>query len=203
MHHRAGLRTAAPDRHLQRVHDELRAHVVCDRPAHDLAGEDVQYRCAGDLPGARRVLRDVGTPQQIRPCCVELPLHQILVDRLSRPVAALVPMADAAPPGHRQEPRDPLPPDPQAHPEPQLGVDSGGSVGGAGHRVDVHDRVRQVGIGEITGGEPVGLLALPPFIEPRPGHPEHPAGRRDVVAVVSEVGDQPERYFGSTFSCAK
>jgi hypothetical protein len=37
---------------MQGVDHELGAHVVGDRPAHDLSGEDVEDRGAVDLPGS-------------------------------------------------------------------------------------------------------------------------------------------------------
>ena len=63
----------------------------------DLAGEHVEDRAAVDLPGSGGVLGDVGAPQQVRAGGDEPALHQVLVDRRSRPVPALVPVADPAP----------------------------------------------------------------------------------------------------------
>jgi hypothetical protein len=72
--------------------------VVGDGPAHDLPGERVEDRGAVDLPGPGGVLGDVGAPQQVRSSGGELPLHQVLVDRLLGPVATpLVAVADPAP----------------------------------------------------------------------------------------------------------
>ena len=42
-----------------------------------------------------------------------------------------------------------------------------------------------------------------PFVIAGPGHAKHPAGHRDIDTVVGEFVDQPERYFGRTFSLAK
>src|SRR4051794_2038672 len=42
-----------------------------------------------------------------------------------------------------------------------------------------------------------------PFVVARAGNAEQPAGHRDVDTVVGEFMDQPERYFGRTFSLAK
>ncbi len=73
------------------------------------------------------------------------------------------------------------------------------TVGAAGSGVDVNDRVQQVRVVDIAGRR----RPAAPLIEPRPGNLEHPAGHRDVEAVGGELLDQPEPYFGSTFSRAK
>lgn len=86
--HGPGLRAAPPDRHLQGVDDQFGAHVVRDRPAHDFAGEHVEHRGAVDLACPGGVLGDVGALQQVRAGGDELALHQVLMDRLSRTVAA-------------------------------------------------------------------------------------------------------------------
>ena len=129
MHHGPGRGPAAPDRHLQGIDDQLGAHVIGDRPAHHLPGEHVEHRRAVDLPGPGGVLGDVGAPQQIRPSGHEPSLHEVLVNRLSRPVATLVAVADPATAGHPQQSSHALAPDPDAHPEPELGVHPWGAVG--------------------------------------------------------------------------
>ena len=45
--------------------------------------------------------------------------------------------------------------------------------------------------------------AILPFVIAGTGHAEQPAGHRDIDIVVGEFMDQPERYFGRTFSLAK
>jgi hypothetical protein len=57
-----GFRAAAPAGHLQGVDDQLGAHVVGDRPAHDGAAEDVEDGGAVDLALSGGVLGDVGDP---------------------------------------------------------------------------------------------------------------------------------------------
>ena len=42
-----------------------------------------------------------------------------------------------------------------------------------------------------------------PFVVAGTGNAEQPTGHRDVNTVVGEFMDQPERYFGRTFSLAK
>jgi hypothetical protein len=106
---------------------------------------------------------------------------------------------DPGPPGDPQQPGHPLATDPQTHPEPELGMGSWGSVGASRHRVDVHDRVAQIGVLKIA----VGQVSIVPLVVARSGDPEHPAGHRDIDPVVGKLADQPEHYFGRTFSLAK
>ena len=121
------------------------------------------------------------------------------MDRLSGSVPSLVPVADPAQAGDPQQPGDPFPADPDPHPEPQLGMDPGGSVGTARHGVDVDDGVRQISVLEIT----CRGWSVAPLVVARPRDLQDPAGHRDVEAVVGELLDQPEPYSGSTFSGAK
>ena len=56
---------------------------------------------------------------------------------------------------------------------------------------------------EQPWGLPTSGITVAPLVVARSGHLEHPAGHRDVDAVVGEFTDQPEYYFGRTFSRAK
>lgn len=67
---------------------------------------------AQTFPARAGVLDDVGAPQQIRSSGDELPLRQVLVDRLSRPVPPLVAVADHTSAGDPQQPGDALAADP-------------------------------------------------------------------------------------------
>ena len=157
--HGPGLGTASPGGHLQGVDHELGAHVVRDRPGDDLAGEDVEDRGAVDLPGPGGVLGDVGAPQQVRAGGDEPALHEVPVDRRSRPVPPLVPVADPATAEDPQQPGDPLAPDPATAPEPQFGVHPRGTVGTARVAVDIDDGVGQIGVLEVPDrGWPVTPL---------------------------------------------
>jgi hypothetical protein len=59
--HAAGRGPAAPAGHLQGVDDQLRAHVVGDRPAHDGAAEDVQARRAPGVKNRHQATRPATT----------------------------------------------------------------------------------------------------------------------------------------------
>jgi hypothetical protein len=50
---------------------------------------------------------------------------------------------------------------------------------------------------------PAAAASLGRRVRGRAGYAEQPAGHRDVDPVVGEFVDQPERYFGRTFSLAK
>ena len=65
--------------------------------------------------------------------------------------------------------------------------------------MDVDDGVRQIGVLEVT----VRGRSVAPLVVARPRDLQDPAGHRDIEAVRGELLDQPEPYFGSTFSCAK
>jgi hypothetical protein len=56
---------------------------------------------------------------------------------------------------------------------------------------------------QFVVGVPGRYRAVLPFVIPGPRHAEQPAGHRDVDTVVGEFMDQPERYFGRTYSLAK
>ena len=98
-----------------------------------------------------------------------------------------------------QQPGDPLAADTDLPAQPQLGVHSRRAVAASGLGVDVHDLVGQVRVVDVA----VGRWPVTPLVVARSGHLQHPAGHRDVDAVAGELTDQPEHYFGSTFSRAK
>jgi hypothetical protein len=56
---------------------------------------------------------------------------------------------------------------------------------------------------QFVVGVPRRCRPVLPFVIAGTGHAEQPAGHRDVDTVVGEFMDQPERYFGRTFSFAK
>ncbi len=69
---------APPDGHLEGVDDELRAHVIGDRPAHDPAAERVEDDGQVGLAVLGRVLGDIHHPQAIRLGGIEGPLDQVI-----------------------------------------------------------------------------------------------------------------------------
>lgn len=65
--------------------------------------------------------------------------------------------------------------------------------------MDVGDGLDQVRVGDraVTG------WAVAPLVEPGRGYAQDPAGHRDGDPVSGHFMDQPEHYFGRTFSLAK
>ncbi len=61
------------------------------------------------------------------------------------------------------------------------------------------DRLAQLNVGDRASRGRPGQ----PLVVARARHPQHPAGHRDIDPVSGELTDQPEPYFGSTFSRAK
>ena len=106
---------------------------------------------------------------------------------------------NAAQASRAHQPRHASPADRQPLAQPQLGMNPARAVDTSSGRVDIDDRIEQVGVGDIAGRG----RAAPPLVEPRSGHLQHPAGHRDVEPVSGELLDQPEPYFGRTFSRAK
>jgi hypothetical protein len=76
----AGLWPAASDGHLQRVGDELGAHVLGHRPPDDPSGVGVLDggEVEPALPGSE--IRDVGDPQHVRCVGPELPFNEVIGD---------------------------------------------------------------------------------------------------------------------------
>jgi|GEM_PF-4134923 hypothetical protein len=69
---------ASPDRHLQRVGDELCTQVIGNRPTDDATAVGVDHRCEIDLALGRSVLGDVADPQRVRTLDREAPVHEIV-----------------------------------------------------------------------------------------------------------------------------
>ena len=85
------------ERHLQGVNDELCAHVVGHRPAHDPAREDVldggQVEPA--LPGSE--VGDVRDPEPVRPVSRERAIDKVLADANARARGSSCDRAGAGP----------------------------------------------------------------------------------------------------------
>lgn len=148
--------------------------MISDRPAHDPAGERVDHRAAVDPPVFRAVLCDICEPHPVGLIGAEATLDQVLVRcRGGLPAA---PLALVTYPGDPREPHQPgnsLATDRQTQSETELGIDSR-----RGH-------------------------ALEPVVVARALDAQDPAGHRDIEPVIGQLLDQPEPYFGSTFSLAK
>lgn len=149
---------------------------------------------------AGSMLRDVAEPEPIRTIGAELPLNQVFVrGGVGLPAAPLATMRDAREIGEPHQPRDTLAGHVRAHPKPQFRMHARRPVGAARARVDLPDPGRQ----RIVGDLPRRGTSGTPAIEAGRGDLRHPAGHRDGHPVNGELLDQPELYFGSTFSRAK
>ena len=110
--------------------------------------------------------------------------------------SAHVQAADA---GLAHEPGHPLLVHDQAQAQRELGVHPRRAVAATRIGVDLLDVFEEQFVVLVSGR---GRTVVP-FIESRPGNVEQPAGHHDIDTVVGEFSDQPERYFGRTFSLAK
>ncbi len=162
--------------------------MVGDRPANDDPAEDVEHGGAVDLALGGGVLGDVGDPQPIGTFGDESALHQVLMHRRRRVgTAVFAPVTDPGQPAGAHQPGHPLAPAGQPEPEPKLGVHPRSPVGATGGCVHLGDRGSELLVGDLAGaGRPAA-----PLVEARTGHPQHPAGHRDVNAVSGELVDQP------------
>jgi hypothetical protein len=171
--HRSGLRPAPPSGHLEGIDDQLGMVVVGNGPAHDAPREDVEDGGAVDLALPGRALGDVGASQLVGPLGGEAALGEIIiVDRRSRTVASLPPVTDALELGGAHEPGHPLPPDPVALSQLELGVDPRSPKGGPRGGVDVTDLVDHVGVVLV----PLRHLVVLAIRSIRSGNFQHPAG---------------------------
>jgi hypothetical protein len=124
------------------------------------------------------------------------------VDCFGWSAASLAAVAQPRGPGQAHQPGDALATHSDVLGEPQLGVHPRRPISTPRHLVDVDDGVGQVYVGEV----PARQRTPAPLLVARTRHSQHPAGHRDIdvqVGVVGEFLDQPERYFGRTFSRAK
>ena len=200
MNHGSGLWPASPPGHFERVDDDLRGNPVRDRPPDDAARVGIDHRGAVDPPVVRAVLRDVAEPEPVRLGRAELSLHEVLVSRgVGLPSTAFAPMRHPGQAIEAHQPCDALLADVNAEPEPQLGEHPRGSIGAAGVAVNLPDRRRE----RLISDRPRRRRARRPLVVAGLRDLQEPAGHRDGDTVSGELLDQPEPYFGSTFSLAK
>jgi hypothetical protein len=141
---------ALADGHVQGVQYQLGAQVVGHGPAHDAARERVQHDRQVQPAFVGALLGDVGHPQPIRRGRGEVALDQVGCRRgqgissgqpgSSTAVHALQPML-------AHEPGDPFPPDVDAQPQPQLGMDAWGAIDPTAARMDLADLLSQYRVG--------------------------------------------------------
>jgi hypothetical protein len=185
--------------HLQGIDDELGAQVVRDRPAHDPAAEHIEDRGAVDPALGGAVLGDVGDPQPIRLIGDELTLHVIWPGRLRALLMAPPPAVDSGQTVAGHQAGDLASPDLVGAAQDELGVDPADSVGRPGSGMDLDDRVQHIGVLDVA----VRRWPFDPFVVARGRDTQDPARHRDGEPVSGKLTDEPESYFGSTFSRAK
>src|SRR5215218_870683 len=116
------------ERHLQRVGDELGAHVIGHRPAYDQAAEDILDGDEIQPAFPRAQVRDVGDPEPVGRRGEKRPVDEVLADphagHTDRRAAALAGL-QAAEAGPAHEPLYSLAPDADSVGQPQLCVDAG------------------------------------------------------------------------------
>ncbi len=71
------LRPALPERHLQRIQNQLRTQVIGHAPAHNAPAEGIQHDGEIQKTGPGRNVGDVHHPQLVQCHHREIPLHQI------------------------------------------------------------------------------------------------------------------------------
>lgn len=171
-----------------------------ERVFHDPSAVGVDDGGAVDPPVFRAMLRDVAEPQAVRRDGLELPLHEVLVGCGVRlPPTPLATMRDSDQTVQSHQSRDAFAGDMDAESDPQFGEHPRGAVGLSRVGVYASDRGRQLRIRDrASRWRPVR-----PVVVAGRRDLQEPAGHRDGDAVCGELLDQPEPYFGSTFSLAK
>jgi len=141
-----GVGAPAREGHLQRVDDEIGAHVIGHRPADDpsaigvLDGREIQPA----LPRAQ--IGDVGDPEHVRACRAEVALDEVIGDTDSGDADRRAPAAlgdQARETGFAHQPLDPFAPDLDVVTEAQLGVHARGAVDAPVVAVDLADALEQ------------------------------------------------------------
>jgi hypothetical protein len=199
--HEPAVGAPAVHGHVQRVDDELGAHVLSHRPADDRAGVGVLDR--GEVqpafPGAQ--VGDVGEPQHIRTGGAKATLDEIVSDpdagrdRCSPTLARHEP----GDPGASHQPLDTLAPDPHPVGHAQLGVDPRRAVHPAFGLVDLLDLLEQPRVLERT----IRWWPALPVMEARPVDLERTAHQRDWVVGLLRGDERKHLAYRPSVSRAK
>jgi hypothetical protein len=144
----AGERPPAGERQLERLNDELCAHVRVHRPADDRPREAVGDRGEVELALVGRDLLDVGCPQLVGPGGGEVATDEVVgghdarhAHRRAGPAAHVGPLEAR----RDHQPLDALAPHAHA-PFAELGMDARRAIQAAAGGVDAPDLVRQPGV---------------------------------------------------------
>src|SRR5690348_5678784 len=130
---------------------------------------------------------------------MKLAVHQVLLGRgVDQVLPAFAPV-DALQPGLAHKLGDALAIHLLAFAQHQLGVHPRPPVGAPRFGMYFADQLHQLPVACF----PRRLRPPEPFIVAGRGYLQHPAGHRDGNTIGGELADQPECYFGRTFSRAK
>jgi len=72
-----GFRFAPIDRHVERIDDELFAHVISHCPSDNSSAIDIEDDRKEEKAGPRRYVRDIGNPELIWLACSEVTIDEI------------------------------------------------------------------------------------------------------------------------------
>jgi hypothetical protein len=146
------------------------------------------------------MLGDVGDPKLVRGVGREHAFHLVFEHGRQAPSTTVTPLAmmDSPQPSQPHQTLDSAMTDPQASTQDQFRVDTANPVGSPRGGMQGADLIDQVRVGEVPGRRTTGT----PLVASRRRNLQHPASHRD-GEVAAELVDQPEPYFGSTFSFAK
>lgn len=123
---------SSPERHVERIGDELGAAVIAETPAEHPAAPRIQDEGPVDPAVVGAVLGDVGHPELVGAVDRELAIDEIIsrrVEGVAFRAAPPTPSGDAFEAGVAHEPLDALAAAADAHADGELGVNSRAAVG--------------------------------------------------------------------------
>lgn len=115
------------------------------------------------------------------------------------PSVPLPAMTHALQTGQAHQARNPFASHPDPKAESELRLNTGSTIGATRLEVNLSDRGRQ----RLIRYCPRRRDTVTPGVVAGPRYLKHPARHRDGEAIGGELVDEPEPYFGSTFSRAK
>jgi hypothetical protein len=142
----AGSWPTSPDRHLERVQDQLGAEMAGHRPADHGPAEGVHHDRQVEEAGPGRDVADVGHPESVRALGLEVALDEIRSGGcFRRPTSGPLPPPPMATLQSElpHQPRHSLLGTAQAIGEAKFGADSGRPIGTAREAVNVPDQAAQ------------------------------------------------------------
>jgi hypothetical protein len=185
----------SPQRHHQRVGDELRRHLIAHRPADHAPRVQIQHH--GEVQPAFRSpdVREVGHPALVRRCCHELPSQQVRCDRALGPTTVVYRQATSLVAGlkarHKHQPRHAVDAAAKA-PIVQIAHNAPTAVGAVALLEARADRHQQL----LVDSGASAWAAPQPLVEPAPRDTESPAHQPN-LPYPSVLRDELEPHRGS------